>query len=658
MIMSELRNTLRAMLAEENRLLRQRLEQAASAETWVRMAVLAGLVVGLLGGILSVVLFTTGIAKRIAIIGDQAEALTAGRRTEPQLGGNDEIAALERKLAAAGALLVDRELQLRMANEQLEQRVRERTEELVARTQELERQAMDRRRVDAALRASEDRFRLFMQYLPAVAFIKDANGRYLYGNAAWRSRFPNGTFEPEGKTDADLWPPETAAVFAESDRKVLTDGGPIQLVETARFDGEVRHLMVNKFLMVGPDGATLIGGVAFDMTESKRLETQLYQAQKLEAIGLLAGGVAHDFNNLLTVILGYADVARAGRHPKDPLLDSLKEIHKAAEQAGSLTTQLLAFGRKQVMQPRVLNLNTVLEGIQRMLRRLLRENVQLNLSLARRLSTTIADPVQIQQVVMNLACNSQDAMPDGGQLTIETADVVLDEAYAMTHRPVQPGNYVMLAVSDTGTGMDAATRGRVFEPFFTTKEMGKGTGLGLATVYGIVKQSGGYIWVYSEPGQGTTFKIYLPRAEAVELLASESAAATSLPARPGQTILVVEDESAVRRLIVKACSQAGYELLEAANGDDALALSTSYPGSIDLLITDVIMPGISGRTLADQITASRPGVRVLYCSGYAETAIIQHGVLEQGLAFLQKPFTPATLLQAIGALLAEAGATR
>jgi signal transduction histidine kinase/CheY-like chemotaxis protein len=427
------------------------------------------------------------------------------------------------------------------------------------------------------------------------------------------------------------------------------------LSETTKIGSDLRQRLVSKFPLPAAGGGTLIGGVAFDTTESKRLEIQLYQAQKLEAIGLLAGGVAHDFNNLLTIILGYADVGKSAVQNSETLLRSLDEIQSAALRAAALTRQLLAFGRKQVIQPRMISVNVELTENHRMLRRIIREDIALNLALAPDIGVVKSDPVQIQQILLNLAMNAQDAMPDGGTVTIETANVDLDASYALSHRDVEPGPYVQLAVSDTGTGMDAETLAHVFEPFFTTKSPGKGTGLGLATVYGIVKQSGGQILVYSEPCKGTSFKIYLPRIEGAEM-----SRAGEIPLseprheeKPAETLLIVEDEDALRSLMVKACRDAGYHVLEAHGGEEAMALIASHPERIDLLLTDVIMPGISGRTLADQLGKGRPETRILFCSGYAENAVVHHGVLAPDVEFLQKPFTPAVLLHRIRSLLAE-----
>jgi len=511
--------------------------------------------------------------------------------------------------------------------------------------------AAELRTANQRLSDSEERFRLFMNYLPSNAFLKDEDGRYVWGNQAWRQQFPEELGDPLGKTDAELWPPEVQAVFVASDRKVLRENTPVQLIETSKVASEIRHWMVSKFPVQAADGSRLIGGISFDNTERKRLEVQLYQSQKLEAIGLLAGGVAHDFNNLLTVILGFADEVKMaiaeGRSPDE----DLNEIQDAARKAAALTAPLLAFGRKQVLRPQVLNLNESLVETQRMLGRVLRENIQLQLLPAPDLGMVQVDPVQIQQVIINLAINAQDAMPDGGKITIETSNVEFDEPYILSHSQILPGPFVQLSFTDNGTGMDEATKAHIFEPFFTTKAAGNGTGLGLATIYGIVKQSNGYMWVYSEPGQGTSFKIYFPRVSHPKDLAESSTPDSPVLPAAGQTILIAEDEDAVRAILVKACSKAGYHILAATNGEEAMALSESHGGRIDLLVTDVIMPGISGRVLADHITRQRPEIRVLYCSGYAENTMIDRGVLGSRKAFLQKPFSTNALLQAIHRVL-------
>ena len=387
-----------------------------------------------------------------------------------------------------------------------------------------------------------------------------------------------------------------------------------------------------------------------DVTERKHLEEQFRQAQKMQAVGRLAGGVAHDFNNLLTIINGYSEMALDRMDSSDPISGLIAEIGKAGERAASLTRQLLAFSRQQVLAPRVLDLNALVAEVQKMLRRLIGEDIELTTVQGPALGRVKADPGQIEQILMNLAVNARDAMPRGGKLLIETADIELDDAYARTRGVVTPGHYVMLAVGDTGIGMDAETQAHIFEPFFTTKEKGKGTGLGLATVYGIVKQSGGYVWVYSEPGKGTTFKIYLPRVDGADELA-QAPEARGHAHTGSETILLVEDEEAVRTLASKILRELGYKVLESANPESALEISERYNEPIHLLLTDVVMPGMSGRKVAEGLTFLRPKTKVVYMSGYTDDSVVRHGVLETGTAFLQKPFTPAGLARKIREVL-------
>ena len=387
-----------------------------------------------------------------------------------------------------------------------------------------------------------------------------------------------------------------------------------------------------------------------DVSQEVRLKEQLLQAQKMESVGRLAGGIAHDFNNLLTAILGYAELAARRLKPEDPSRLDLSEIDKAAQRAADLTRQLLAFSRKQVLELRVIDLNRVVSNTHKMLRRLIGEDIELAVSLKERLGSVKADTGQIEQVLLNLAVNSRDAMPKGGKLTIETSEVELDESYSAFHFDVPPGRYVVLAVSDTGTGMDATTLSHVFEPFFTTKEAGKGTGLGLSTVYGVVKQSGGHVTVYSEPGVGTTFKIYLPRVEDPPEMDRRPSAHVA-PAGGTETVLVVEDEEAVRRLTCRALEAQGYMVLSAAGAREAIRFCEEHPGEIHLMLTDVVMPGVSGRELARSAAALRPLIKVLFMSGYTDNAIVHHGVLDAGTPFLQKPFTPRTLAQKVREVL-------
>jgi PAS domain S-box-containing protein len=387
-----------------------------------------------------------------------------------------------------------------------------------------------------------------------------------------------------------------------------------------------------------------------DVTERRALEQQLRQSQKMEAIGRLAGGIAHDFNNLLMVISGYSEFLLERLGPDQTLRGPAKEIATAAERATSLTRQLLAFSRKQMLTPKVLDLNAVVTENLKMLTRLIGEDIDLVMIPGPELGAVKADPGQVEQVILNLAVNARDAMPQGGRLTIETANVTLDEAYARVHSPVQPGEYTMLAITDTGVGMDSDTQSHIFEPFFTTKGP-KGTGLGLSTVYGIVKQSGGYIWVYSEPGKGTSFKIYMPHVTAEEVAAVEQpAAVVSAPVEtPRETILVVEDEVNLRRLTRQFLENQGYDVVEAADGAAAVQICVAHQGTIHLLLTDVIMPGMNGRELAQRVSEIRPNMKVLYMSGYTENAIGHNGTLDAGITLLQKPFT----LQALKAKVRE-----
>jgi two-component system cell cycle sensor histidine kinase/response regulator CckA len=411
-------------------------------------------------------------------------------------------------------------------------------------------------------------------------------------------------------------------------RTVLAGGQPIT-------DAEGRRL-----------GAVV---VLHDITERKLLETQLRQAQKMEAIGRLAGGVAHDFNNLLNVILGYGEMLLEKLPEGDPSRHKLVEIRSAANRAAGLTRQLLAFSRKQVIEPRVIDLNSLIADMEKMMRRLIGEDIELLTRPAPGLGRVRADPGQIEQILMNLAVNARDAMPDGGRLILETANADLEESFARQHPGARPGRFVTFVVTDTGVGMDAEVQSHLFEPFFTTKDQGKGTGLGLATVYGIVKQSEGYITVRSEPGRGATFTIYLPRVDAPSDRAPTRAPAVS--AGGTETLLVVEDESTVRDLLGEILQGLGYTVLSTGDVDEALAIVRDRREPIHLLITDVVMPKMNGRELARRITALRADLKVIYMSGYADSAIIHQGILESGAAFIQKPFSLTTVAQRIREIL-------
>ncbi len=375
-----------------------------------------------------------------------------------------------------------------------------------------------------------------------------------------------------------------------------------------------------------------------DISERRRLESQLQMAHKMDAIGRLAGGVAHDFNNLLMVISAYAELMQDSLSSGHPLLRNVQEIMKASRRAADLTRQLLAFGRKQMQALQLLDLNQVLKEISKMLPRLIGEDIQLTIVPGRNLGCVRADPMQIEQIVMNLAANGRDAMPDGGKLTIETAAVGLDESYVEKHSIVPIGDYVMLAVTDTGQGIAPEHLSHIFEPFYTTKAEGKGTGLGLATVYGIVKQNGGFIWVYSEPGLGTTFKIYLPRVKKEAGVAKPAPRPEQETPRGIETVLLVEDETAVRQSTGQFLRLNGYTVLEAKDGEDALRVAKHHTGTIELMVTDVVMPHLGGAKLAAQLTSIRPNLKVLFVSGYAESTVLRHGAIDVTNSFLQKPF--------------------
>jgi two-component system cell cycle sensor histidine kinase/response regulator CckA len=418
-----------------------------------------------------------------------------------------------------------------------------------------------------------------------------------------------------------------------------------------------------------PGASRLCRGTVLDITERKRAEAahvqleqtlrqtedQLRQAQKMEAVGQLAGGVAHDFNNLLSVILGYVSMLIGGLRAEDPMRGSLEQVARAGERAAKLTGQLLAFSRQQVLSAQVVDLNQTIGDLAEMFQRLIGEDIELTLGL-RAAGSVFVDRGQMEQVVMNLVVNARDAMPAGGRLMLESADVTLDAAYARSHLGVEPGRYVMLAVSDTGCGIDKATRERIFEPFFTTKEQGKGTGLGLSTVFGIVRQSGGHIWVYSEPGQGTTFKVYLPRATGRPDNSSASFVPGARTLRGSETVLLVEDDEQVRALAHAILHKYGYRVLEAANVGEALLISEQLGTRIDILLTDVVMPRMNGRELAERLARLRPDMKVLFMSGYTGDALGQRGIVHPGAGFIQKPLLPEALAAALRQLLdAEPG---
>jgi two-component system, cell cycle sensor histidine kinase and response regulator CckA len=516
----------------------------------------------------------------------------------------------------------------------------------------------DRRALEAQIRqsvvsltASEQRYRTLVEsandaiaVLTPEGVVREVNQRWVAIVGLPRRQLVGRNvrdFAPSGKED------ETAQMFDQTIASNATRSTPLEI---ATSDGST-VLMEFSSTAIDVAGERLVLMIGRDVTEQRQLEKQLRQAQKLEVLGQLAGGVAHDFNNLLTVVLGSSEVLLLELAADDPSRIEVLEIKKAGERATGLTQQLLAFSRKQVLQPSLLDFNELLSGMEPLLRRLIATHVDLVVRLGPTAGTIKIDPTQLEQLVVNLVVNAADAMPRGGKLTIETSHLRLDESYRKRHLPVAPGDYIMLAVSDTGVGMDEATSQRIFEPFFTTKEVGKGTGLGLATVYGIVKQSGGDIWVYSEPGHGTVFKIYLPQVAAAASAAIKVSAASEESRGGSETILLVEDDEAVRRLARLSLERSGYSVVDSANPKEALRAANQFGGQIDLLLSDVVMPESEGLPLFQRLAEIRPSLRVLYMSGYADEAVIRHGIVVEGTPFLQKPFTPFALSAKVRAVL-------
>ncbi len=532
----------------------------------------------------------------------------------------------------------------------------------VERELEESRMRQARREAEKALRESEEYVRLLLDSTGEGFFGVDRQGNFTFANRAATSMLGYaGQGSLVGRDTHALLhhgkPHEVRCAgpscrlrqaLVGEDSAVLDDEA-LDRGDGSRFEVEIRMFPVRR------DGVRL-GSVAtfVDLSPRRRLEQQLRQSQKMEAIGSLAGGVAHDFNNLLSVILSYAEMIIDGLKVGDPMRAELDEIRRAGERAAALTRQLLAFSRQQVLQPRNLDLNQVVNGLEGMLRRLLGEDIELSLLNARALGQVRADPGQIEQVLMNLVVNARDAMPEGGKITIETDNVELTGEYAAGHVGVKPGAYVLLAVTDTGIGMDAGTQARIFEPFFTTKEKGKGTGLGLSMVFGIVQQSGGHIWVYSELGKGTTFRIYLPRTDGV-VESADIAPSGPVVLRGTETVLLVEDDEQVRVISRTILRRHGYNVLEAANGGEAFLVCERHSARIHILVTDVVMPRMSGRQLAERLMPLRPDMKVLYLSGYTENTIVHHGILDSGISFLQKPIVPDSLLRKVREVLEGAG---
>ncbi|HEY3013035.1 MAG TPA: ATP-binding protein [Gemmatimonadales bacterium] len=514
----------------------------------------------------------------------------------------------------------------------------------------------------AALQAATTHYQHFLRQVidtnPHIVFVKDWEGRYVLANQAAAALYDTTVDTLIGKRDADFNPrSDEVERFLRDDREVMSSQRAAHIAEepvTKTKTGETRWFQTVKVPLLSSDGKTRqVLGVATDITQRKQLEEQFRQAHKMEAVGRLAGGVAHDFNNVLTIIRAQTEFLLADLVGDDPRRADVLEIQSAADRAAAFTRQLLAFSRRQLLQPEILELNAVISGMEMMVRRLVGEDVVLLTKLHPELPTVWADPSQLQQVVLNLAVNARDAMPRGGTLLIETGLVELDDQFPSQHPTMKPGLHVVLVVTDTGCGMDPATRSRIFEPFFTTKESGKGTGLGLSTVYGIVKQSGGHIWVYSEVGRGTTFKLYFPPHHGVaKVVEPERMTAPALGS--GATILLVEDEGPVRSTVRRLLERHGYKVLEAANGQDALTLVAARRTEIGLVLSDMVMPGMGGMELASRVRTLSPNLPVLLMTGYTEEAITRAGDRPLDEQIIEKPFTVHAMLEKVrGALAAN-----
>jgi two-component system cell cycle sensor histidine kinase/response regulator CckA len=501
------------------------------------------------------------------------------------------------------------------------------------------------KQTEQALRESEGRYRSLFESAPDGILVADSQGTYVDVNPSGLSMLGYSRNELIGMKSADILAPKEFSRVDSALTEIKQGVEHRHEWQFRRKDGSVFDADVKATVMA--DGRIL--ALVRDASERKRMEEELRQSQKMEAVGRLAGGVAHDFNNELGVILGYTELLmrQAGAAQRG----KLEQILKATQRATGLTRQLLAFSRKQIVDPKVLDLNARLSDLEKMLGRLIGEDIDLAIIPGADLGQVKADPGQLEQVVMNLCLNARDAMPDGGLLRIETANAELDAGHAAGHEPIAPGHYVMLAISDTGGGIAKEILSKIFEPFFTTKAAGKGTGLGLATVYGIVKQAGGYVWVYSELGQGTTFKIYLPRID--EPAQAPETDETPMPSKGWETVLLVEDEGPLRAIARELLEEDGYRVIEAAGANEAIEMASRHPEPIHLLVTDVVMPGMNGRALFESLVSARPELRVVYMSGYTDDVIAHRGVFESGTVLLAKPFTALALLGRVRAALGE-----
>ncbi len=603
-------------------------------------ALAAGSVAGLLGALAAMYLFVRAIVRRIRDVEELARQVAGEKSAAAFTGRGDEIFRLERTLHETASLIAAQSAQLRGAHDELERRVAQRTAELSSANEEL-RRAIELRQT-------------LIRSAPLAIFSLDPQGSVIFWSPVAERMFGYSEKEAIGHR----LPAVPASRMAEFEQTLaLQRGGEVlEGVERTyqRKDGKIVDTAVWSVPLRDAGGA-ITGLLCFiaDISERKQLEEQFRQSQKLEAVGRLAGGVAHDFNNLLTVIMGYVEMLTAEPSPSADFVEYTHEIQSAADRAAALTAQLLAFSRRQIAQPRVIDLNAAVEHSIKLLGRVIGEDVAIKIHLDPNLGRIRADSTHIDQALMNLVVNARDAMPEGGTITIETANIMLDESYAGRHIGVNPGPYAMLAVSDTGVGMTAEVRERIFEPFFTTKESGKGTGLGLSIVYGVVKQNNGDILVYSEPGQGTSFKLYFPLVEAPAEMAEAERRAAHL--RGAETVLLVEDEERIRKLVVTMLAKQGYRVLEAEGPAAAMAFVGDSSMPIHLVLTDIVMPDMNGFDLAKSVREVRPNVKMLYMSGYTDNRVSDGWVLDPDTPFLQKPFTAAQLAQKVREALGASG---
>ncbi len=505
---------------------------------------------------------------------------------------------------------------------------------------DLKNEVEEREKTEIELKASESKYRSLVESLPQKVFLKNTDSIFIACNANFAVELGISEEEVAGKNDYDFYPKEVAQKYIAEDKRVLLSKKTEEFEEETVVNGGTSWSNTVKSPVLDENGnVTGILGIFWDITERKNLEIQLVQSQKMESVGRLAGGIAHDFNNILTAIIGTAELAAISIDEKDPFHDDFKEILKSGLRASDLTRQLLAFSRKQKLEPKVLYLNTLITNLHKMLLRIIEENIDLKLFLSEDLWKVKVDPGQVEQVIVNLVVNARDSMPDGGNLVIETQNITLEKDYTKMHNDIIAGDYAMLSISDSGCGMSKEVLTRVFDPFYTTKTEGEGTGLGLSTVYGIVKQSNGFIWVYSEEGEGSTFKIYLPMVKELSDDIEIREKITEAP-RGNETVLIVEDEDAVRQLTSRILRRQGYKVIEADSGGTALVLCQKMDRAVDLAITDVIMPHMNGVEFVELLREKWPDSKVMFMSGYTENALIQNKLLGPDIPYLQKPFRP------------------